>query len=86
MISFRVDSEATAQSILNKTELVLYAESLGGVETLITYPVTQTHAEVPESQRLARGIDGKLFLEHNPLYCYTPLYTSAYKHTLAHFG
>ena len=60
MISFRVDSEATAQSILNKTELVLYAESLGGVETLITYPVTQTHAEVPETERLARGIDGKL--------------------------
>jgi len=60
MISFRVESEATAQNILNKTELVLYAESLGGVETLITYPVTQTHAEVPEPQRLARGIDGKL--------------------------
>ena len=60
MISFRVDSELTAQNILNNTELVLYAESLGGVETLITYPVTQTHAEVPESQRFARGIDGKL--------------------------
>ena len=60
MISFRVDSELTAKNILNNTELILYAESLGGVETLMTYPVTQTHAEVPEAQRLARGIDGKL--------------------------
>jgi cystathionine gamma-synthase len=60
MISFRVNSEATAQNILNRTELILYAESLGGVETLITYPVTQTHAEVPEAQRTARGIDGRL--------------------------
>jgi cystathionine gamma-synthase len=60
MISFSVDSRETAQKILNKTELILFAESLGGVETLITYPVTQTHAEVPEAQRAARGIDGKL--------------------------
>lgn len=60
MISFRVDSTETAQHILNKTELILYAESLGGVETLITYPVTQTHADVPETEREARGINGKL--------------------------
>jgi cystathionine beta-lyase/cystathionine gamma-synthase len=60
MISFKTDSEETAKNILNKTELILFAESLGGVETLITYPVTQTHAEVPEAQRAARGIDGRL--------------------------
>ena len=60
MISFRVDSAETAKNILNKTELVLYAESLGGVETLITFPATQTHAEVPETERIARGIDDKL--------------------------
>ena len=33
-----------------------YAESLGGVETLITYPTTQTHADVPEELRLKNGI------------------------------
>ena len=60
MISFRLDSVETAQNILNKTELILYAESLGGVETLITYPATQTHADVPEAERAARGIDGRL--------------------------
>ena len=60
MISFRVDSAQTAQDILNKTSLILYAESLGGVETLITYPATQTHADVPEAERIARGIDDKL--------------------------
>lgn len=60
MISFKVDSEETAQHILNNTALILYAESLGGVETLITYPVTQTHSDVPVAEREARGIDGKL--------------------------
>ena len=60
MISFKTDSTETAQNILNKLELILYAESLGGVETLITYPLTQTHADVPETERAARGIDGKL--------------------------
>ena len=60
MISFKVTDEATAQTILSQTTLILYAESLGGVETLITYPVTQTHADVPLAEREARGIDGKL--------------------------
>ncbi|MCL2591109.1 MAG: PLP-dependent aspartate aminotransferase family protein [Betaproteobacteria bacterium] len=60
MVSFSVDNVKTAHSLLNHTELILFAESLGGVETLITYPVTQTHADVPESERLVRGIDEKL--------------------------
>jgi len=42
--------------ILNKVRLIKFAESLGGVETLITYPVTQTHADVPEEIRLKNGI------------------------------
>ena len=57
MISFRVDQEGTALNVLNKTKLILFAESLGGVETLITWPVTQTHDDVPEEERLSRGID-----------------------------
>jgi len=60
MISFTVDSVETARTILNNTKLILFAESLGGVETLITYPITQTHADVPEAERLARGINEKL--------------------------
>ncbi|MBO7564435.1 MAG: PLP-dependent transferase, partial [Clostridiales bacterium] len=36
--------------------IIKYAESLGGTETLITYPTTQTHADVPEEVRLKNGI------------------------------
>ena len=60
MISFRVDSEETALTMLERVQLILFAESLGGVETLITYPMTQTHADVPESERRLRGIDERL--------------------------
>jgi cystathionine gamma-synthase len=60
MISFKVDSNETVRHILNHTKLIFYAESLGGVETLITYPITQTHADVPVDERIARGIDDKL--------------------------
>ena len=44
-------SSSGLASILRKS-----AESLGGVETLITYPTTQTHADVPEELRLKNGI------------------------------
>ncbi|MDR1086153.1 MAG: PLP-dependent aspartate aminotransferase family protein [Deltaproteobacteria bacterium] len=60
MISFEVDSEATAVKVLEKVKVILYAESLGGVETLITYPALQTHADVPEAKRLALGINERL--------------------------
>lgn len=60
MISFEVDSPETAIKLLEKINLVLYAESLGGVETLMTYPMMQTHADVPEEERLARGINDRL--------------------------
>lgn len=56
MITFQVDSQERAHAILNKVRLIQYAESLGGVESLITYPVTQTHADVPEEIRLKNGI------------------------------
>ncbi|QOX62930.1 PLP-dependent transferase [Anoxybacterium hadale] len=60
MISFTVDSEATAVQVLEKVELILYAESLGGVETLITYPMLQTHADLTKEERDARGINETL--------------------------
>lgn len=57
MISFEVDCEATAHQVLENVALIYYAESLGGVESLITYPMLQTHADVPKEQREARGIN-----------------------------
>ena len=45
-----------ALKILSGVKMIKYAESLGGVETLITYPTTQTHADVPEEVRLKNGI------------------------------
>lgn len=56
MITFDVDSKENALKILEKVKLIRFAESLGGVETLITYPTTQTHADVPEDVRLKNGI------------------------------
>lgn len=47
MLTFEVSDGEFAKRILNKVKLVRFAESLGGTETLITYPVTQTHADVP---------------------------------------
>ena len=60
MLSFRVDSPETAVRVLTSVRLITFAESLGGTETLITYPLTQTHDSVPEAQRLHLGIDGTL--------------------------
>jgi cystathionine gamma-synthase len=60
MISFEVDAEETAVKLLERVKLLLYAESLGGVETLITYPMLQTHADIPEEEREAKGINGRL--------------------------
>jgi cystathionine beta-lyase/cystathionine gamma-synthase len=60
MISFELDSAETAKNILGRVRTILYAESLGGVETLITYPILQTHADVPEEVREALGINDRL--------------------------
>ena len=56
MITFKVKSKEFALSILEKVKMIKFAESLGGVETLITYPTTQTHADVPEEIRERNGI------------------------------
>lgn len=60
MLTFRVDSRETVCRILEKVNLIHFAESLGGTESLITYPLTQTHADVPEEKRLEKGIDETL--------------------------
>lgn len=56
MLTFNVDKKENALKILEKVSIIKFAESLGGVETLITYPTTQTHADVPEEVRLKNGI------------------------------
>ena len=56
MITFDVDTKEHALTILEKVKMIKFAESLGGVETLITYPTTQTHADVPEDVRVMNGI------------------------------
>ena len=60
MLSFRVDSEETARSILKRLKLISFAESLGGVESLMTLPAVQTHGDIPEAERLRLGICERL--------------------------
>ena len=59
MLSLEVDSPETARKILREVKLFQYAESLGGVDSLITHPMLQTHADVPEEERLKRGINDR---------------------------
>lgn len=56
MLTFYVDSKEHAFEILEKVRMIKFAESLGGVETLLTYPTTQTHADVLQEIREKNGI------------------------------
>ncbi|WP_286152339.1 trans-sulfuration enzyme family protein [Sporofaciens musculi] len=56
MLTFETESKNAALAILKNVRLISFAESLGGTETLITYPITQTHADVPENVRQKNGI------------------------------
>ena len=56
MLTFYVDSKEHAFEILEKVRMIKFAESLGGVEALLTYPTTQTHADVPQEIREKNGI------------------------------
>ncbi len=56
MLAFDVGSLEAARRVLNGVRLMALAESLGGVETLISHPATMTHASVPAERRLALGI------------------------------
>ncbi|MBQ9166204.1 MAG: PLP-dependent transferase [Oscillospiraceae bacterium] len=69
MLSFRTNSAETAHRALEKVKLITFAESLGGTESLITYPMTQTHPDVPQEMREHLGITETLLrlsvgLEH----------------------
>lgn len=60
MISFELKDEDIALKILNNVKLITLAESLGGYESLISYPAKMTHASVPEEERIKLGISDRL--------------------------
>lgn len=60
MLSFRIKDEKWINPFLQGLSLISFAESLGGVESLITYPATQTHADIPEEIRIQAGVDNCL--------------------------
>jgi cystathionine gamma-synthase len=60
MISFYLKDEADVYPILKNVSLILFAESLGGVESLITYPLVQTHGAIPEAMRISSGVNENL--------------------------
>jgi len=60
MIAFRLRDPGIIGPILERVRIVTYAESLGGVESLITYPILQTHASTPKELREKLGIDDAL--------------------------
>jgi cystathionine beta-lyase/cystathionine gamma-synthase len=56
MISFELGSFDNAKKFLDRVRLCSLAESLGGVETLISHPISMTHGSVPEETRKRLGI------------------------------
>ena len=60
MLSFEVDTEETAKKVLEGVELIQFAESLGGTESLLTYPVTQTHPDLKPEDAERKGITRRL--------------------------
>jgi cystathionine beta-lyase/cystathionine gamma-synthase len=56
MLAFELGSLEAARRLLGAVRLMSLAESLGGVETLISHPATMTHASVPAEHREALGI------------------------------
>ena len=60
MLSFRLKDASLVDPFLRNLQLITFAESLGGVESFITYPATQTHADMPYEERVARGVCDRL--------------------------
>jgi cystathionine gamma-lyase/cystathionine beta-lyase/cystathionine gamma-lyase/homocysteine desulfhydrase len=56
MLAFETGSLENAKMVLKSVRLCALAESLGGVETLISHPATMTHASVPSEERQRLGI------------------------------
>lgn len=60
IFSFRLKDARLIEPVLRHVKLIAFAESLGGVESLMTYPAVQTHADIPEEIRRAVGVDDRL--------------------------
>ncbi|MTT33223.1 methionine biosynthesis PLP-dependent protein [Terrilactibacillus sp. BCM23-1] len=60
MLSFELEKESLVTPFLQALKLITFAESLGGVESLITYPATQTHADIPQELRERYGLSNCL--------------------------
>lgn len=60
MLSFVVNDPALVPQVLHRVKFIQFAESLGGVESLITFPCVQTHADIPVEVRQVLGINDRL--------------------------
>ncbi len=60
MISFSVKDAEIIPQILEGVKVISFAESLGGVESLITYPLVQTHAAIPKAILDELGVNERL--------------------------
>lgn len=60
MLSFRLQESEWVDPFLQNLQLITFAESLGGTESFITYPATQTHADIPREVRIQRGVCDRL--------------------------
>lgn len=60
MISLKLQSAAQIPAFLKALDIFTFAESLGGVESLVTYPSTQTHADIPKELRESYGLTDDL--------------------------
>lgn len=60
MVSVEMESAEAARTLVERTELFALAESLGGVESLISVPALMTHASVPREKREAMGVTDRL--------------------------
>ena len=56
VVSFELADGPAAVAFLKAVRLPLVGVSLGGVETILSYPATMSHAAMPRPERLARGI------------------------------
>lgn len=60
IFSFKLKEARFVEPLLSHVQLIAFAESLGGVESLMTYPSVQTHADIPEELRRRVGVDDRL--------------------------